>query len=97
MRLKSQDAKKHHYIPYYTHIPNFNYLAQFGEELYEEPTLKIRKPYINFIFKVVRRCNVAEKSRIPKGTSKTLIKCVYQISTSQFHLEGSYANNKLKK
>ena len=36
------------------------------------------------------------RSPLPEGTSRTPVKCTYQISTHWLNLEGSYARNKIK-
>ena len=41
-------------------------------------------------------CDEAEKSKLPKGISRTPIQSTYQISTSQLNLEMSYAVKKFK-
>ena len=51
----------------------------------------------HYIFRAVRRCNVAENLRPSKSTSRVSNKSTYQISTCCLNLERSYTRSKLDK
>ena len=56
-------------------MPNFNFLAQFegkGVGHARDKLKKLGKPTKATFFVVVRRCNGFEKSKLPKGTSRSL-------------------------
>ena len=72
------------------YIPNFNLLAEFGEELCKEQTQTVRK-------KGKKLRNVVEKSKLPKGISKAPTKYTYLISSSWLNLEGVMRGTNYKK
>ena len=48
------------------YMPNFNFLAECGEEICEVQDQKIKKMVKNNFFGIVRKCNEAEISKPPK-------------------------------
>ena len=71
------------------YIPNLNFPAQFGGELSEKQTKKIRKTNqeITPLGDALRGFNKAEESKPPKGTSRNYIKSTY--SYIKFQLSDS--------
>ena len=73
------------------HIPNFNFLDQFGEELCEEQTQKIRKSDQKTTYLGLLRSAMELRNRdLPKDTPKTPAKCTYPILASYLILEGRW-------
>ena len=76
------------------------FLAQFGRELCEGQTQKIRKnDQKTHTFEAVKGRKGDEWTRLPKSISTTFTKYAYQISTSRYiwNLKENYKKNKVKK
>ena len=83
MKLKSQNSQKVHLKPIINLHTKFQLPISIWRTVMRGSNSKNRKNSPkNYIFVAVRRCNEAEKSRLPKDKSRAFNNRIYQISTS---------------